>query len=430
MLYRRHALWHRRAAPLLAASILTMAVALVGCDVAGQASGSPRATPSPTATYRLGGKFATATAEAWTPTLPPDAAQHASTPGNQLQWASANLPPNFGMSYHQSWLGVSGNNGNIAYSCSQSGAPPGTSAPPVETVKTSNAGATWARVGNVYQSWDGCGFLVVDENNPAIVAMDGMGMPNVQDEFATSRDGGQTWRVGPIPPVGYVSALASVGARTYGLFAQGQTMTLDVSTDGLGAWRDITGPMANQGLTAFWANPVTGALLVETTPSYLSPVTLWRSSDGGAHWSSHALPYMASGAPGGFAVRAATDASSWMICLNDSSASIACSEDSGMTWSDLPALEDSGLGGYSVFGIASDGVVLAVGSTGSDWPIYRLPHGASRWQSLGIVPKTTGSVMYAPMAGSDGVLWAFPSVKGGGSGDANPSDVYSARYPY
>jgi hypothetical protein len=427
MLSRRHVYWYARSAPLFVASILVLAVALAGCDAAGQASGPPQPTPSPTATYRLGGKFATATAEAWTPTLPPDAALHAPVPGNQLNWASANLPPDFGMSYHQSWLGVSANNGNIAYSCSQNGAPPGTSAPPVETVRTSNAGAAWSRVANVYQSWDGCGFLVVDDNNPSIVAMDGMGMPDVSDEFATTRDGGQSWRVGPIPAVGYVGALASVGARTYGMFAQGQTETLDVSTDGLATWRDITGPMAHQGLTAFWANPVTGALLAETAPSYLSPVTLWSSSDGGAHWSSHALPYAA---PSSLVVKAATDASPWAICLNDSSASIACSDDSGMTWNDLPSLEDNGLRGYASLGIASDGAVLALGSTDSDWPIYRLARGATRWQSLGSVPRTTGSVIYARVAGSDGVLWAFPSVKGGGSGDSNPSDVYSARYPY
>lgn len=427
MLSRRHVYWYARSAPPLVASILILAVALVGCDAAGQASGPSQPTPSPTATYRLGGKFATATAEAWTPTLPPDAALHAPLPGIQLSWVPANLPPDFGMSYHQAWLGVSVNNGNMAYSCSQAGAAPGTSAPPVETVRTSNAGAAWSRVGNIYQSWDGCGFLVVDDNNPSIVAMDGMGMPDVQDEFATTRDGGHSWRVGPIPAVGYVNALASVGARTYGLFAQAQSRTLDVSTDGLATWRDITGPMANQGLTAFWANPVTGALLAETASSYLSPVTLWRSSDGGAHWSSHALPYAA---PSALVVKAATDSSPWAICLNDGSASIACSDDSGMTWNDLPSLEDNGLRGYATLGIASDGAVLALGSTDSDWPIYRLARGATRWQSLGIVPRTTGSVIYARAGGSDGVLWAFPSVKGGGSGDSNPSDVYSARYPY
>ncbi|HEY7975324.1 MAG TPA: hypothetical protein VID72_08285 [Ktedonobacterales bacterium] len=190
MLSRRHVYWYARSAPPLVASILILAVALVGCDAAGQASGPSQPTPSPTATYRLGGKFATATAEAWTPTLPPDAALHAPVPGIQLSWIPANLPPDFGMSYHQSWLGVSVNNGNIAYSCSQAGAAPGTSAPPVETVRTSNAGAAWSRVGNVYQSWDGCGFLVVDDNNPSIVAMDGMGMPDVSDEFWRSVDGG------------------------------------------------------------------------------------------------------------------------------------------------------------------------------------------------------------------------------------------------
>jgi len=40
------------------------------------------------------------------------------------------------------------------------------------------------------------------------------------------------------------------------------------------------------------------------------------------------------------------------------------------------------------------------------------------------------TLLFTPSAGSLGWFWSFPSVKGGGSGDANPSNVYVARYPY
>jgi hypothetical protein len=89
-----------------------------------------------------------------------------------------------------------------------------------------------------------------------------------------------------------------------------------------------------------------------------------------------------------------------------------------------------GLRGYGVIGVADDGAVLAVGTADTSWRLYRLPPGAARWQALGDVPATTGTVLYTHAAGGDGLLWSFPSVKGGGSGDSNPSNVYVARYPY
>jgi hypothetical protein len=136
---------------------------------------------------------------------------------------------------------------------------------------------------------------------------------------------------------------------------------------------------------------------------------------------------------GTLVARAATSASPWTLCLNQGGGfpgGIACSTDSGMTWANLPVLDDSGLLGYDAIGIADDGAVLARGSTNSVWRLYRLPRGGARWQALGDMPMTTGTLLYTHDAGDNGLLWSFPSVKGGGSGDANPSNVYVARYPY
>jgi hypothetical protein len=71
-----------------------------------------------------------------------------------------------------------------------------------------------------------------------------------------------------------------------------------------------------------------------------------------------------------------------------------------------------------------------VGDSDTDWRIYRLTPGAARWQTLGSAPLTTGFLRYTPAAGGDGLIWSLPSVQGGGSGDANPSDVLVAAYPY
>jgi hypothetical protein len=415
---------------LAAACSLAFAVALTGCNSAQGAGVSLLPTPLPTATFSLDSKFATAAAQAWTPTLPPDAAQHAPVPGIPAQWGSANLPAGFGLAYHESWMGVSAENGNIAYSCSQMGTSLGGSAP-VETVKTWNAGGSWTRMANLNQPWDGCANIVIDDLNPAIAIMDGMGGTATQDNIATTTDGGQSWHARVVPPIGYVEKLASVGGRTYGIFvASDKSATLDVSVDGLVSWQDISGPMAHQGLIVFWANPYTGTLLAETNPPFPGPVTLWRSSDGGAHWSSVALPFSQVGA---VIVKAATSSAPWTLCLDQGSTTpggIACSTDSGAHWQVQPAVIDAGLRGYGVIGVADDGAVLADGMADSFQRLYRLPPGATRWQSLGDVPPTTGTLLYTHTSASDGVLWSFPEVKGGGSGDANPSNVYKARYPY
>jgi hypothetical protein len=413
--HQRSRRWTPGGAPLVAA--LAAALTLAGCGAAAaQATTAP--TPPPTPTYRLGGKFATATAQAWTPTPPPDAAQHAPIPGAQAQWSEVNLPSGFGFAFHESWLGVSAEHGNIAYSCSQSG-----SGGPVETVKTTNAGASWPRVADVNQQWDGCMNISVDALDPQIAVLNGMGA-------AVTRDGGQSWRTSANSPLTAVSALATVGSRTYALYKGASSDTLGVSVDGLVSWQDITGPMRGQSIIAFWANPTTGALLAETATDFPIVPTLWRSSDGGAHWSSQALPFTSDHA---MVAQAATSGAPWTLCADIAGGmqgSIACSTDSGAHWRALPALDDTGLRGYGVFGVADDGATLALGTTDTEWRIYRLAPGAARWQALGKAPPTSGTLLYAPVTGGAGELWSFPSIKGGGSGDANPSNVYVAPYPY
>lgn len=425
----RLALRHLRTGFVARAALLVITLTLAGCAGAARTSASaPLPTPSPTSPFAW--KFATATAQSWTPTPPPNAAQISPLPGVHPQWRAASLPANFGFSYHLSWLGVSSGNGAVAYTCSQQGSAPGAPINPVETLRTNNAGVTWSRVADINQPWDGCMSVIVDDLNPQIALLGG----GVVSAYTV--DGGQTWHVSATSSNAYIKKLASVGSRTYAVQGGAQGDTLLLSQDGLASWRDITGPMRGQAISGFWANPVTGALLTVTAPANYaaSALTLWLSSDGGATWNHRTAPFD-SGGMGDIplTVRAPGGSSSWQMCLNGgfgSQSSISCSTDSGAHWSALPDLYDAGLRGHGVEAIADDGAVLALGISDTDWRLYRLAPGAARWQSLGSLPPTTGTLLYTHVNGGPGILWSLPSVKGGGSGDANPSDVLSATYPY
>ena len=405
--------------------LATALAVLVGCATATTRAAS---TITPTPTYRLGGKFATATAEAWTPTLPPDAAAHAPISGSQLHWIAAQLPAGFGFAYHSSWLDVSTDNGGVAYSCSQLGP-----ANALETVVTHDAGASWSRVATQSLAWDGCMTLIVDALNPRIVVLGGSAPPSYTPAYALTTNGGQSWRIGSSPVLSNVWALATVGSRAYALSPDGsndKSPRLLVSVDGLWTWKDVSPPVGGQTIAAFWANPTSGGLLVESQQGYSGQTTLWQSRNGGSNWTRNdlALSSVSSGGIGAVIASPLHGSATWVICQN--AAGGDCSTDSGATWHALPQLDDAGLRGYQVFGVTSDGSVLAQGSTDQTWPIYRLAPGAARWQALGPAPLSSGSLRYTPAPGSDGYIWSLPSVKGGGSGDANPSDVLVARYPY
>lgn len=409
----------------LAAALLVV-LSLASC---GAKAASTSYAPLPTPTYPLGGKFATAAAALWTPTAPPNAAKLAPVPGIQANWTALNLPTGFGMSFHQNWLAVSANGGGVAYGCTQY--EPNT---PVETIKSVDRGATWTRMADLNRPWGGCMSIQVDDNNPQLVVMYG------GYELAVSRDGGQSWRVTSPAPQNAPGQIASAGPNVYGRYRNSsENDALEVSADGLVTWRDITPPiphtLGGYIFEGFWVNPVSSSVLVETNSMANQP-TLWFSNDVGAHWSSVSIPFAASlGGGRGVAAKAGgATAGAWTICLpntsNYNNGSISCSIDSGATWRTLPGLYDPGLRGLDAAAIADDGAVLALGMGDTFMRVYRLAPGATRWQNLGDAPETMGQLVYARVSGAQGELWSFPDIKGGGSGDANPSDILVARYPY
>ncbi|HEU5439767.1 MAG TPA: hypothetical protein VFU88_10795, partial [Ktedonobacterales bacterium] len=183
----------------------------------------------------------------------------------------------------------------------------------------------------------------------------------------------------------------------------------------------------NQTITSFWLSP-SGELLAEVmtasgvaTPGSVSAstrVALWRSSDVGAHWQLFPAPTLSSDTtPPYFIVQQPTGTDQpWHICApykaGDAALSLACTFDSGRTWSTRPLLCITApckpaLPFAGQYILASDGAVLAMAlapGSGSQVGIYRLPRDSAKWQYLG--PTSGGMLFFVPTS-NGGVLWAF-----------------------
>ena len=78
----------------------------------------------------------------------------------------------------------------------------------------------------------------------------------------------------------------------------------------------------------------------------------------------------------------------------------------------MPALDAGDTAGvvhYATY--TSDGAILALNAATTSsgaltYNVFRLPAGATRWQSLGPTPEY--SLSYAPATGGDGMLWSVP----------------------
>src|SRR5262249_1955484 len=124
----------------------------------------------------------------------------------------------------------------------------------------------------------------------------------------------------------------------------------------------------------------------------------------------------------------------WRICAQFSNGGtgpdeLACTSDLGRSWAEEPALDPGSRGYYpqGLAGLADDGSLLVPSLAGGGDTLYRLPAGATRWQTLGMV--AAASCTFVP-SGNGGTLWSFPS-ESDGAGAPGPTDaVYSAGYPY
>jgi hypothetical protein len=166
----------------------------------------------------------------------------------------------------------------------------------------------------------------------------------------------------------------------------------------------------------FSLDPVTGALVVTSGTSGQS-FRLWSSSDTGQHWRELPitagdgtgfmrlwLPWPSRDAPKHICGAPAIGAGGAVGASGRSSASVVCSADGGATWTHpnaFPYDEQDAFGGF-----APDDALLIIGP-GIDTQgnpiggtvLYRLPAGATRWQTLGPVPGRVVTCDSGPGAG-------------------------------
>jgi Putative zinc-finger len=287
--------------------------------------------------------------------------------------------------------------------------------------------------------------------------------------YALTEDGGATWTRLDDDSIFY--GLATLDGKTYALRQQmidpeHATQSLSVSTDHLHTWQPIDQSLVGPGqaVANFWLG-ADGELLAEVATATVAPTpaatassansqyqhmsaSLWRSSDGGAHWAAFPAPTLSSsGAVPSFVVEQPTAGQPWHICAQyqaqvNAATSLACTFDGGRTWSARPLLctatpcDSASLGGYQYF-LANDGAVITMAlAPGSDSQLglYRLPRGSATWRYLGPTPGSN-AFFFAPTPKS-GILWAYAggTYQGRLSGDIGghqslPGVLSTATYP-
>lgn len=350
----------------------------------------------------------------------------APTTGPTPAWRKAALPAGFGLAFHESDIEPAASNGNIAYACAAVPAQPPSQA---YAITSANAGASFGSKAQVGSGWGSCAQVVVDELVPSrAIAYQDSGMSG---EFTTN--GGATWQ--PFSTT-FLRQMATIGATTYAVQGNenSQPDSLIASSDGMRAWRHIALPV-NAGGAPFaylWAQS-SGSLLIETGGDN-APTSLNVSSNGGSTWKPVLMPSDAFYP--NFVYALGTSSGAWNICgmydtsNTDAITKIACTRDSGATWSILPLIGDGSQSGPQLSGVTTDGAVLATsnGSMDTTMTLYRWQPGATRWQSLGAVPPYSGGIRYYPTA-SGGVLWSFVYESDGAGAPPAVNDIYSAPYP-
>jgi hypothetical protein len=320
-------------------------------------------------------------------------------------------------------LQVAASDGAVAYSCMTPGTLQGKASAP-QVIVTHDAGTTWTATARIAATLHVCDHLVIDQLNPAIVLA--YGYSNAGEQAAMSVDGGESWRMLATNGLDEMKQ-ATIGSRTWALLSKqtsgGPTVMLAERDSPTDTWREIDGVLASKDIRDFWINPGTGALLLLTYDKWL-----WVSSDDGAHWAQMSLPARADTLYP--TVQRPMANQPWRICTM----SLDCTMDGGRTWAEiaLPVSVPNSVRYLQLADIADDGAVLLVASpdgTLASAKVYRLPAGASRWQSLGTPPQDSATMHYvsSPLGG---ILWMFPAESDGAGAPPDPRAIYSAVYPY
>lgn len=347
---------------------------------------------------------------------------------------------------------IAHSDGTSAYACVVTPPPTDTGQPAAHQQTqvwiTHDAGSQWTRALTISDQADATSCVVTaDDDDPSLVVATSAWAfrtgPPLPDRSVTyvSHTGGATWQ--RLPGLQIFVQLASTQSAVYAIrqvqtASQGSssvTSDLAVSHDGMRTWTAIDSSIVGQSghqyvPQHFWLDPYNGDLLLETMDqSDNDTLILWHSEDSGHHWTpfGRVIPGVVTG---DFIVQPSAEGQSWHVCAATYDPSgqggndLACTTDDGASWTQRPALDPPAfaqvkagrtpptVGAALVFALTDDGAVLAycVSAQAADGSVtghtlFRLPQGASRWQSLGPVPEFT--VFYAPAPGS-GMLWSVP----------------------
>lgn len=285
-----------------------------------------------------------------------------------------------------------------------------------------------------------------------------------------SADGGASWKAPELPAPGTLLGwkvdfspiqavvLHAQGSKLYsllgcGLFCLGPSARIVVSADGGASWSLADGDLRAAGQSICEVAPApSGSLVFAVTTSQAcgdqnmtgAPLALWRSDDGGAHWSrvgdlpatiSEGLMVVDGGGNGKGGPLLYDDlpmvqSQGHALSVSQGPANLRVSADGGKTWTQAPTTGVPVTQGAAMtppLGVLGDGSVvmgLSVTSTSINGPatttLYAWKAGDAAWRQMsGPLDHQLKSLLVAHSGnGSDGTLWAvaLTSVQTGQNG--------------
>ena len=357
-------------------------------------------------------------------------------------WVSVLLPTTGGTNTETHSPVIAAGNGERLYDCLTPLGGAGTTSPgrPPQLWVTDDSAQHWRHVADLPMPSDvtrfGLDCLLIGDDLDGARLVATLFVPGAFPATTTqpstsyfSADGGASWRALPNVDGMRVVQMATRAGLTYAHRVAGAPdgfgrSALSVSDDNLRSWRAVDADiqrdphqLANVPLIRdFWLRAEDGVLVVlsvyQENKNGSSSRMLWRSADGGSHWSKEPLP-------SGYrdlVNRPTAGRISQPICANPTQLGQAtlCTSDGGVTWRPLTTAQSAKNPDRvaSVYPIAQTGagdlIAWVEDAEGPDEgpnlaSLQRLRAGASAWDVVESKPSEI-QTSYAPTPGG-GVLW-------------------------
>jgi len=350
---------------------ILMCLLLAACGSAGQSHAAPKATPVP-----------------------------------QIAWQARSAPPGDNAALNDEIaFAVAPSDGHTAYWCSVTQVQPTFNAQMWVTHDDAHHWSKAAPLPGVQQLTDalsrqGVCKITIDGGDANVLYVE-YGFHSGAD-LISSVDGGRTW----IQPgqSGFTDETTTLDDVAY----RHAYDSVTTSHDHGATWQPLTIPTApNEQLNLLGVDPTNTHILIEGRYSLPQYLRLWRSDDGGAHWSATPLAQTPFQLPGQFIVRLLADQREWEVCFDaypptDSHtlSTIFCSYDSGHSWRQIPTQTGNS---DNLLGIDGAGDLLRqVFVYGATNALYRYDTASQLWRVIGVA----NFALYAPNP-APGVLWDF-----------------------